>query len=270
MNLEEKIKNKIDQEKLSPKSKYSFVLREWVVWMFGILSVIIGGLIVSAALFHLRNTHWGIYNVTHDNFFDFLLEFLPFVWIILFSLFVFLTYKFLRTTRRGYKYNFISIIGGTFVLTIVFGIISFNFGAGFVIESKFGPRIPFYKDIEMKEKNLWDNFEKGLFLGMIVKKENDYYLATNKGDFKIYTDDLPKHLQNFFDLDNDEDEIVRIVGNLMEENEIYPCMIFPFEILEKEFFGGKELVIRSEINPSELRINNCKGVRPYKKLNLTK
>lgn len=270
MSLENKLKKEIEKKKLIPIPKWNFVMKEWFVWVLGILSVVIGGLIVSATLFYIKNTHWGLHGVTHESFFDFLLEFLPFIWIILFAVFVFTTYKFLRKTRKGYKYNFVVIVFGVFFLTILTGIISFNFGVGYIVENKLGPKIPFYKDIETREKMIWDNFDKGFFLGVIKNEGEIYYLETKEGIFEIFTGDLPEHFEPFFDIDEDSDDMVRIVGNLMEGDVIYPCMIFPFEIMEREFFGGKEFIIKNEINPTEMRINNCKGVRPYRQLILTR
>lgn len=266
MNLEQKIKEKIDNLKIEPKSKWSFVFKEWFIWFLGILSIIVGSLIVSATLFYLRNVHWGLYSVTHENFFDFLLEFLPFVWFVLFVGFAFLTFVFLRKTKKGYKYNFFFIISAVFIASIFLGVLAYNRGLGYVIENKIGSRVPFYKNIELRERTLWGDGEKGFYLGVITKQDDYFYLKTERDLFLLNTVDLPDDFESFFDLDEDGDDSVRVVGKITEDGSLYPCMIFPFEIVEKEFFGGKELKIKNEINPSEMRINNCRGVRPYAKI----
>lgn len=268
MKLEEKIKKNIEEKRICPKSKLTFVCKEWFIWFLGFLSVVTGSLIVSASLFYIKNTHWGLYKITHDNLFSFLFEFLPFIWIILFSVFVFLTYKFIRYTKKGYKYNFIIISVIVLLLSFVFGVTSFSLGLGFLIENKIGKNIPFYKNIEMKEKVVWNNENKGLFVGSIKKDGDNYVLETEEKSWVIDIADLPENLMFYFNFDEQlkEEDLVRIVGTTTNPDTLYPCMIFPFDIEQRNILSNRKLKIKNEINPSELRINNCRGVRPYMRL----
>ncbi len=261
MKTLEQLKKNIENKNIKPKSKSSFLYKEWFMWSIGIGSIVLGGVSVSASIFVIKNTQWAMHNLTHDSLFIFVLEYLPIIWLVFFMVFIFLAYLFFRHTKKGYKYNFMLVVGGVLLLTFIFGVISFTAGFGSLVDRGLGKRTSFYKDIEKRGQEDWRRSEEGLFIGKVFVEDDKYFLTFDGEAFEIKSDDMPEYFINILN----ESERVRVVG-ILEDDGIYPCMMFPFEIEEKKIFSQSAPKNRNEINLDAERSNKCRGVRPYAKL----
>ena len=59
-SISKKILQKIRKEQIKPKPKWEFLLKNYVFWGAFILSIIVGGLASSVAIFRLVNNDWDI------------------------------------------------------------------------------------------------------------------------------------------------------------------------------------------------------------------
>jgi len=267
MNLIDKIQKNIEEKHISPKSKWNFVFKEGILWFFGGASVLVGGIFVAASLFVIRNAHWSNYQLTHENSFsEFFLEVVPFIWLILFSVFVFITYKFFRHTKKGYRYNFVFVVLGVFAASLVFGWVAFTTGIGYMVENGLDRKVSIYKGVESREMMSWSNSSKGLFVGHLFMQDDRLFLKSQDGKvIEVDTVDIKDGLKYFSE---ENDDIFRIIGVTTDNESIYPCAIIPFEIEKNRLFGGNVIKIENEINLTENRINHCNGLKPYAKLKL--
>lgn len=258
-NIEEKILDKISNEKIGPKPKWEFLLKNSYFWILGAITTLLGATSVAASIFVVRNIRWELYLATHDNMFIFAIEFIPYLWIILFGIFLAFSYKLIRKTNHGYKYHLPIIAGVIVLMSVVLGIIFADIGIGEVFDDGFGNRIPLHRGIEMHNQMLWNNPEDGLLVGEIEKMDDKFYLENIKGDrWELVT----SHLDQISVDRLESGKIVQVVG-MTKDDMFYICGVVPSreEIgsrrMSEEFFERKSEVERSK---------ECEDVQPYRRL----
>lgn len=257
-NIAEGVLEKISEEHLKPKPKWEFILQNTYFWILGITTIILGALSISALLFVFKNIKWEFYEATHNNLFTFMIEFLPYMWIVTFLLLLYFTHCLIRKTKHGYKYHLYIVAGGILSISIILGMIFATFGFGKVIDKNFGNKIPFHHDIEMKNNLLWNNPEKGLLIGNISIFDDEIALISPEGKvWNLITDHLN---ENDLEILNSEEKI-RIIG-LIKENSFYVCGVLPSNGMVSEKIG-EEIIERKKFLE---RNKECEGLRPYRKL----
>jgi len=248
-NIDELILEKIKGVEVTPKWK--FAIKNMAIWFFGISTVVAGGLSLAATIFVFRNVRYELYEATHENLLTFFVEFIPVLWIFSLCAFVAITYYSFRNTENGYKQRFSIIILGTVLLTFMLGFFLHIAGMGRFIDKDLGRRIPFHKDVEMRNMDIWAHPEKGLLVGLVSFEGEKIVLKGADGiDRELLIEDISEK-----EIEVIEDNLnVRVIG-IDSEDGFYVCMIIPFE---------KMPPIERKINTK--RSNNCKGVKPYMKL----
>ncbi|MFH0804093.1 MAG: hypothetical protein V1896_00635 [Candidatus Zambryskibacteria bacterium] len=143
--LSNKIIERIDADKITPLSRWHFVLWRGLFWLFAGLSVIIGGLAVGAMLFllaeyYLRN----ILSIPHDVT-EFLMM-IPYLWLVVFLSFIIIARASIKHTKRGYQYRLRTIIAVSIVLSVILGSVFYLVGIG-EITHKFFNGISLYNSV---------------------------------------------------------------------------------------------------------------------------
>jgi len=261
-NIENEILQKISDENLKPKPKWEFLLKNIYFWTLGIITVILGGLSVSATIFVFKNIRWEFYNMTHNNIFTFTIEFIPYLWILLLIIFLFFGHNLIRKTKHGYKYNILIIAGISILSSIILGFIFTTIGFGQIIDRDLGNRIPFHKGVEVHNKMIWDKPSDGLMVGQIKSIEDNLFIISPKGEnINLLTEHLD---DNELEILNQNKEI-RIIG-IKKEGGFYICHIIPDLRNIKEGLPIKMFKKEFERKSGEERSKECEDVRPYKKL----
>ena len=124
-NHEEDLKSKvlelIERDKIKPKTKLYFSIKDKTLWSLMLISILICSAAFSVMIFSFTNSELEFYQMTHDNFMDFVLSIMPYLWIVVFVMFAIVGYENFKHTNKGYKYSFIVII--IFGLIILFHIL---------------------------------------------------------------------------------------------------------------------------------------------------
>jgi heme/copper-type cytochrome/quinol oxidase subunit 2 len=176
-NLSEEILEKIKKDRIKPKSKWQFALKDYVVWLVFVISIVFGSLSFSTILHFWEMSDWDAYYRVNDNFLAFIALTMPYFWLVCFLLFIFISYFYLKHTRSGYKYEFIKVVALNLALSLVFGCILYSFGAGRQIDEEFARRSPFYNDLRTRQAYVWLNPERGVIIGKImdIKSNGDIF-----------------------------------------------------------------------------------------------
>jgi len=258
-HIEEKVLEKIEREKLSPKPRWEFLVKNGYFWALGIVTVTLGGLAVSASIFVFKNIHWELYEATHENIFTFTIEFLPIVWLTLFVLFLLFTNYLVYKTKHGYKYHIVFVASLAIIASIALGVVFAVLGYGQAIDDGFDGRIPLHHSIEMHNKIVWNNPLNGLLFGHVEMTEyNTFELKSPLGEvYKLKTEQLDDEMIDSLK----EGGQIRMIGFETEDG-FFVCGILPVhreknESVQSEIFERKFMPIRSK---------ECEGVRPYKRL----
>jgi len=152
--LSDKIIERIDTEKIASLPRSRFLLLRGLFWLFAILSVVIGGLAVGTILFLLTDLYSsGLLTIPHDAVE--LLLMVPYLWLVIFILFIIIARTSIKYTKKGYRYGLIFIVLTTVILSIILGSIFYMAGVG-KMTHEFLNRIPLYDSVVHDTKEAWE------------------------------------------------------------------------------------------------------------------
>lgn len=269
--LSDKILSKIAEENITPIPRWHFMLKEDTLWVAWFLSLLVGSLGVAGALYTFKNAGWEYYSVTHNNVLSFVVDAMPFFWILSLVIFVLIGYVNIRYTKKGYRYPFVVILGSSVLASVAIGSLLFVAGAGNIIDRLISPRIPFHKTVEQSQQEKWLRPQIGLVAGDVLSvstSSREFYLKSFDAQvWKISTDELTEKdwvvLQNV--------GTVRVAGNLSHIAQstttkgFEACFVFPWQKVDL----SKKVISEGmlpEIKEVDMRTSKCRGVRPYDSL----
>src|SRR5690242_9070168 len=85
--LSERVMSRIEEEHIMPRPYWQFAAKNWGVWAFSALIIVLGAFAGAALLFELVNLDWHFNFVTKADWLFDILKTLPLAWLILFLLF---------------------------------------------------------------------------------------------------------------------------------------------------------------------------------------
>jgi hypothetical protein len=188
MSLGKDILKEIKKDKLEPKAKWIFVLKNLLAWSLGILSLVISSLSVSVIINIINNNDYPLFRMMHPAPLRLIVQTLPYFWIIGMIIFVIVFRYTLKQTKDGYKIEVYKIIIISVVLNILLGSFFYAQGIGNNIDSSFSHKSPFYEEIMASRKKLWLQEDQGMLSGKIISitDQNNFNLEDfNKKQWKI-------------------------------------------------------------------------------------
>ncbi len=191
--------SRIENEHLTPTPRSHFIFKESVVWSAGGLSVILGALGVAAIIFTARYSEWQYFDATHDNFFTFLVDIMPYTWILALVVFALLAYESVRHTRRGYRYHFPVLVLGSVGASIALGSVVYAFGAGPFIDRQIGSFIPLHRNLRDTKLGFWNQPERGIISGVVTEispiGDEFILMSPSNESHSIRMDTLPPNIR---------------------------------------------------------------------------
>ncbi len=163
--LKDTLLKRIESEHVSPRSRLFFQGREVLVWVLWLLSVVVGALAVAVMLFVLTHRQYALYELTHDNYYTFIIDTLPYMWLVLFGMMAAAAVYNLRHTKRGYRYSATTVIFSSLAVSFVAGFALQYYGMGYTIDHLLGETVSPYMSHEKQEFRLWQAPEDGRLLG---------------------------------------------------------------------------------------------------------
>lgn len=226
-NLSQKVLKKIKQEKIKPKPRWEFLLRDYAIWVLSIVFLLIGSFAFAVVIFLVKHNDWAIYEQINDSLLKFTLLTLPYFWFVFLILFLVLAYYNFRHTKRGYRYKTFTILIGAVLVSLLLGVLLYNFGVGEAIDQAFAERVPFYSTL-LRQRRIWTQASEGRLAGVIVSVQN-------KEDFEIKALDREVWRVSGDDMRVIPDpEIIRIgtrvkiFGEQKGENNFEALLVIPF------------------------------------------
>ena len=237
----EEVIKKIKEDKISPKPRWSFFLKNNIIWVMGILSVVFGAISFSLIIYlftageKLTTGNFG------GSFWEIFLSIVPIFWLLFLGLFTFLAYLNLRNTKKGYKYSTPIIFFSSVFISIFLGVMLYIFGMGQKFDDLLGSRVHpfFYRNFMNPQINFWSNPDEGRLSGIISEIKDDNSLILIDTDFKewklIFSDNFLNNSVKF-----KEDTPIKLFGKKTGEGEFTV-----FEILPpgpgREFFNNPDV-----------------------------
>ncbi len=172
-DLGAKVLEKIKEKKLRPKPKWEFLLKNYIIWGFSFLSLIIGSLASSVIFYMLIKNDWDFYMDISSSMPRFIFATLPYFWILFLLIFVVVINYNLKHTKKGYRYKLHYIVVGSVVFSIILGGLFYNIGVGQAIDDKLSEKVPLYTKYLNRRVQMWTNPERGLLSGIIISINSD-------------------------------------------------------------------------------------------------
>jgi hypothetical protein len=225
------VMSRIDGGEVCPRSKTFFQTRECAVWLLWAVSVVVGALAVAVTLFVLNYRQYGLYEATHDDFFTFMVEALPLLWIVVFGLMAFVGVYELRHTKRGYRYSLWQILLSSVVLSLAGGATLQFVGLGYTTDHMLGKQMSMYASQDKIERKMWQNPNDGRLLGRVTKPVEPPTVTATFEDVEGRTWQL-----DLSELEEEERELllsegqVKVIGLVSNENPelFHSCGAFPW------------------------------------------
>lgn len=164
--LKDTLLERIESEKVCPRPKLFFQGREIAVWVSWLLSVVVGALAIAVTLFVVEHGQYAFYEASHENFLMFIIEALPYLWLVTFVVMVYVAVYNIRHTKRGYRYPLWAIMVSSVVLSFIGGFVLQLLGFGYEIDEQFGKYAVFYTSQGKFEQRLWQDPDDGRLVGV--------------------------------------------------------------------------------------------------------
>jgi hypothetical protein len=226
------VMSRIECGEICPRSRTFFKTRECVVWALWFVSVIVGALAVAVTLFVVAHRQYALFEATHDSFFMFLVEVLPFVWILVFGLMIGVGVYNLRHTKRGYRYPMWQIIGSSMVLSLAGGAGLHFVGVGYMTDHMLGQKMGTYDSQEKIEAKLWQNAQEGRLVGfqkapMTPPGTTITFTDIEGAEWEMSVVDLHQYEIDLLDTK----QKVKVMGVIkhMQSGQFHLCGVFPWE-----------------------------------------
>jgi hypothetical protein len=229
--LKDLLFERIETEQVLPKSRLFFQGQECFFWSLWFLSVFVGALAVAVFVFVVSHFQYEFYEATHENFLTFMVDALPYIWLIVFALMVYVSVYNLHHTKHGYRYPLWLILVSSVVLSLAGGSVLQFFGFGFTVDNILGHQMPMYISRDKLEQKFWQAPEEGRLVGKQIFSTLSPTTTIVFEDFSgqrwnIDINELHQHELDFLG----SGQPVRLLGmaNDIGLGLFYACGAFPF------------------------------------------
>jgi hypothetical protein len=180
----EKIIGRIEKEKLAPKARWRFLLKDYALWSLVVASALVGAFAVMMLLVMTHVEDWDVVPYLHRTTIGHALVSVSYLWIaVLAVLFVIVRLNF-SYTRRGYRYPTYWIVVGSVVMSLLAGSGLYYGGAGAGWDDYLANKVPLYDRVVYTKNDIWIYPELGLLGGNIEAFQDgkSFTMTDLKGD----------------------------------------------------------------------------------------
>ena len=227
--ISDKILQTIKEKHIIPTSRFKVALKNYFWAVLAFFMVVFGSLAFSVLIFYLKNEDWELYSRAGFSKLNFTLLAIPYFWVLLSLLFIFLAYYNFRHMKFAYRRRFSVIILAYFSISLFLGSAAYFFGAGSQIEGLFfNNNIVFYGNLVQKRQEMWNRPERGLVAGQIIFVDlNNNELQLLDPVEKVWFVDISHtRIPPFVNLNFSQR--IRVIGKIISEDKIEAEMIKPF------------------------------------------
>ena len=225
-NFGEELLHKIKDEKLLPKPRWQFLLKDYVVWGVGALALFLGAISMSLIFYMSRYADPNLYNRAGSRLWEELFLIVPFFWIICLVFFVFIMFYNIKHTKKGYRYSLPVVLAFIVGLSVILGGVFYAIGFGERIDDELGRRAPFYDRVINPHVDFWSQPERGRLTGMVVSSpnENEYVLVDReRGEWYILTSSTKQSSEQKIEIGRP----IRLLGDIESEHRFKAKEILP-------------------------------------------
>ena len=226
MKKSKTIVDRIKESKVKQRPKWYFTLKHILNWLFYGICVLLGGAAFSVILFSIQQTDFDLTSHISHSSWEFVFGLLPFFWIISLLIFLVLAMIIVRRSKRGYKYNWLGLLGLSTAVSIILGTIFFIGGGGQKLETLFMENVSNYQSVHENKMRVWMRPEAGFLAGTITTVNEKGLIVTdfNNSIWEIdYSNASISHSVVIR-----EGEKIKLIGEITRPNNFYVKEIRPW------------------------------------------
>ncbi len=184
---------KLKKEDIHLKPRWYFLTKNYFFWLMFFITTVLGGISFGMILFATGDLDWDIYHYLGMSLPRAILVGLPYFWIALVMLFLFITYYNFVRTRTGYRYKFVVVFLISLLISSLLGIGFYQYGWTETVDTQLRQKIPSYHNFTYNREKQWMHPDKGLLSGHVVELKHDTKLLILKDYFnKEWNIDISK------------------------------------------------------------------------------
>ena len=215
--FDSKILDTIKSKKLKPKAKWTFLLKNYVIWIFGILSLLFGSIAMAVVIYLINNNDWDLYSEFSGSLLGFIFLTMPYFWLIFLGIFIFVIGYNIKHTKKGYKISLPILLFLSIFVSAIFGVIFFNVGLGQAIDDVLGEQVSFYGTVINPRARLWYNPREGHLMGVITERTTNQQFKLQDIRKNTWLIDISR-LKNNFDERINSGCAVKMTGQVSGNN----------------------------------------------------
>ncbi|MFC1810590.1 hypothetical protein ACFLZH_03760 [Patescibacteria group bacterium] len=230
--VSKKILDKIDIAKIKPRPKWQFILGHVAIWALFAASILFGSAAVSLGLHKLFILNdWGIMGKLPGGPVAGFLVILPYLWILVLGLMIFVASKIFTQTEKGYKVSPWIVVIASIAISMILGSILFASRTAEGMENFMRHNVKPYDQYQEFREKVWHAPEAGILPGRIVDVRGDVMIILNdlsgkKWEVDISEAQMPPRMKLV------EGEVIVAVGEKTSDNEFKAEGIKPGDILK--------------------------------------
>lgn len=171
--LSSKILRQIKKDKVTPRSRWYFVLMHTLLGTAILTSILIGGIAVAIVIRHFSLTDWELARQSAGGHVRSFFLIIPYIWIIFIGLTIFLADLLFRHTKKGHRIAPWKLVAASIAISIVLGGLFYITKADKPIEEGLRKNLRPYEQWENKRNQIFAAPEKGVLAGEIVRIDHD-------------------------------------------------------------------------------------------------
>lgn len=241
--ISKNILKKIDEENIKPIPKWQFILLHIGLFTMFVFAILFGSLATSLMLFHIWTIDWEIVPRIGGGFHSFLYV-LPYMWIVVLILMIFLATLIYKHTNKGYRVKPSMIVAISIIASLLIGSILFATKSAERMERVLRENIKPYNQYREIREQIWQVPEQGLLPGIIYDiKDKRLLILKDRFNKQWEIDITDAKFPKFFPLPKEGDQII-VVGIKTGEFTFHAEGIRPAPQLPRNF---KRSIEKSEI-----------------------
>lgn len=168
-NLPKNVMDKIKKEHIKPTPKWGLMLKQSFLWGLLAVSLLFGGISTAIVIFMLRTNDFALHERFDSDYVEFMLEGLPYFWMVILLLFVGIALYNFKHAGRGYRYRLPTILGVVFSVSAVLGIGFYGTGLAQAVDNELLQKFPAYQKMTHdRVVERWSHPERGLLAGEVL------------------------------------------------------------------------------------------------------
>ncbi len=171
MERSRKLIETIKEQDIRPRPRWHFTLKNTVILVGFLVSVLLGALAFSIVLFAIQQTDFNLLSHLSHSRLELFLGLLPVFWLLLLIAMLLMSMYSLRHSPRGYKYPHWRQLFYSAAFSLLLGTLFFITGGAHRLEHAFEVNVSFYESINQKKIAFWMHPEAGQLAGQIDRVE---------------------------------------------------------------------------------------------------